>query len=268
MLSDIVCNQEVTYTVSILTRPEGRMLWEEFIYVFQVESVSILTRPEGRMLSGCDREIGAIAPFQSSPGPKAGCYVDATLERPDLVEAFQSSPGPKAGCYRPSMCPSPAAEVFQSSPGPKAGCYSRSGPEMAHGLRFNPHPARRPDAILCPHQGIHIQLCFNPHPARRPDAIAIFGLSGALFIVSILTRPEGRMLFASIPSLGGLPQFQSSPGPKAGCYEQVNRFSSTAPTFQSSPGPKAGCYLLRSHRSEGCLSFNPHPARRPDAMSK
>ena len=34
---------------------------------------------------------------------------------------------------------------------------------------------------------------FNPHPARRPDAIVGNGKINAAHLVSILTRPEGRM---------------------------------------------------------------------------
>ena len=64
--------------------------------------------------------------FQSSPGPKAGCYLLPLLEIAAQME-FQSSPGPKAGCYlRTHLC-KPVQVTFQSSPGPKAGCYrSRS----------------------------------------------------------------------------------------------------------------------------------------------
>ena len=61
--------------------------------------------------------------FQSSPGPKAGCYTGNRHVGGGVV-GFQSSPGPKAGCYefqrfdlRYPFAP------FQSSPGPRAGCY-------------------------------------------------------------------------------------------------------------------------------------------------
>ncbi len=39
--------------------------------------VSILTRPEGRVLRSCPLGISmAIPVFQSSPGPKAECYIE------------------------------------------------------------------------------------------------------------------------------------------------------------------------------------------------
>ena len=40
----------------------------------------------------------------------------------------------------------------------------------AHFGGFNPHPARRPDATLRTLPGRRPCRCFNPHPARRPDA--------------------------------------------------------------------------------------------------
>ena len=81
---------------------------------------------------------------------------------------------------------------------------------------FNPHPARRPDAIRddrhrlvdvvfqsSPGQkagcngsaprNAHLVCSFNPHPARRPDAMAQLPVMPISFAVSILTRPEGRM---------------------------------------------------------------------------
>ena len=86
--------------------------------------------------------------------------------------------------------------------------------------------------------------------------------------------------------------FQSSPGQKAGCNSRIATRIWLAPLFQSSPGQKAGCNLITVvhtprlnigvsilTRPEGrmqspktlyihvhCVSFNPHPARRPDAM--
>ncbi len=42
--------------------------------------------------------------FQSSPGPKAECYImEGALD--DLEEEFQSSPGPKAECYARGFAP-------------------------------------------------------------------------------------------------------------------------------------------------------------------
>ena len=116
--------------VSILTRPEGRMQWHTPNPLASPLKVSILTRPEGRM-----QYRQSALPHVEFPG-------------------FQSSPGQKAGCNLPRR--------QQSSPGQKAGCNAAS---------------RR----------------FNPHPARRPDAISDGGSMTPWPSVSILTRPEGRM---------------------------------------------------------------------------
>jgi len=60
--------------VSILTRPEGRVLPVLAALRANHFLVSILTRPEGRVLQGRSREEQEIILFQSSPDPKAGCY--------------------------------------------------------------------------------------------------------------------------------------------------------------------------------------------------
>ena len=60
-------------------------------------------------------------------------------------------------------------------------------------------------------------------------------------IVSILTRPEGRMQ-RSIVLIGvRIHGFQSSPGQKAGCNPESARQHGRLYAFQSSPGQKAGC---------------------------
>ena len=67
-------------------------------------TVSILTRPEGRMQSRRLIDPPAMSKFQSSPGQKAGCNF-ALLRTPVTPMVFQSSPGQKAGCnlQQPSM---------------------------------------------------------------------------------------------------------------------------------------------------------------------
>ena len=158
---------------------------------------------------------------------------------------------------------------------------------------FNPHPARRPgcssagSAAPCPSR-----TRFNPHPARRPGAPAGGANGQTLFWefqsspgpkagcspaavrqrdarvhVSILTRPEGRVLLAATATTAApCLVFQSSPGPKAGCSVLCHGTEFTISVFQSSPGPKAGCSSssIAAWRRRSS-SFNPHPARRPGA---
>jgi len=60
--------------------------------------------------------------------------------------------------------------MFQSSPVPKDGC---NAPQ----LRI-----------------IHaVRVCFNPHPSRRTGATKLGELNLSDLLVSILTRPEGRV---------------------------------------------------------------------------
>ena len=110
-----------TLTVSILTRPRGRVLllkmrptWHRVSFnphpptwagatkdnyaMRSILSVSILTRPRGRVL----HEIHALADntygFQSSPAHVGGCYC-LIYARVGLSNKFQSSPAHVGGCY-------------------------------------------------------------------------------------------------------------------------------------------------------------------------
>jgi len=185
-----------------------------------------------------------VTEFQSSPDPKVGCYASgharpppphcfnphptrrsgATLCRDRCCKCrrFQSSPDPKVGCYQGMMVRVHFVDVFQSSPDPKVGCYA-------------PNPARS-----------SLESRFNPHPTRRSGATPFFRGIIELLVVSILTRPEGRVLPVRAPGHSRLCRFQSSPDPKVGCYAlRCGVAVLVLGSFQSSPDPKVGCY-------EGC----------------
>jgi len=183
--------------------------------------VSILTRPEGRVL-------------QSTPG------------YPDLTMVFQSSPGPKAECYSGACCGYSRISAFQSSPGPKAECYPDCRSRSSVRVRFNPHPARRPSATRLPGLAVVARdVSILTRPEGRVLRLDLIVCGAAHLRVSILTRPEGRVLPAWTLGTGHAAQFQSSPGPKAECYATVTAAPLLATTFQSSPGPKAECYRCR-----------------------
>ena len=241
--------------------------------------------------------LSGLTVFQSSPGQKAGCnlpcgrWVDVwsgfnphPARRPDAMHLrpalalfpalFQSSPGQKAGCNKVSMRSSMSSiTMFQSSPGQKAGCnLVNSILPAALNHSFNPHPARRPDAI----GGVACQgrmLCcsvFQSSPGQKAgcnwDPSRQSGSSGT--VVSILTRPEGRMQSECARAVPPVAMFQSSPGQKAGCNHGSMAAAAWHWLFQSSPGQKAGCNVpILSHQAlfQTCC-FNPHPARRPDAI--
>ena len=226
--------------------------------------VSILIRPEGRMQlpyanaeclaryvelrNGCFNPHPARRPDASLRGP---CFNPSSGRRCNARPAatiqpmFQSSSGLLAGCNTTTGAPGrhhlqqPAFTMFQSSSGQKAGCNPTQGHLYAgRQYRFNPHPARRPDATPKSPLALVIPACFNPHPARRPDATwpdaglisrpcnpSILGRG-----VSILIRPEGRM------------------------QHEVGALVHTGMVF---------CQKAGWRHARRC--FNPHPARRPDA---
>ena len=110
---------------------------------------------------------------------------------------------------------------------------------------------------------------FNPHPARRPDATSLRRRIAEIRNVSILIRPEGRMQHAVSYAVtnhthkgfnphparrpDATPQvtaycvkcklFQSSSGQKAGCNTCGHELTIVLSKFQSSSGQKAGCNI-------------------------
>ncbi len=88
-----------------------------------------------------------------------------------------------------------AAGVFQSSPGPKAGCYDVSvGAEL---LGEQVSILTRPEGRVLPGAANRVMACYKFQSSPGPKA----GCYGRLWLaptrtlkVSILTRPEGRVL--------------------------------------------------------------------------
>ncbi len=81
--------------VSILTRPEERVLLHRDNRAAVAVFVSILTRPEERVLPrGRARTLNATSGFQSSPALKSGCYAlqVSALQVPAGVESFNPHP--------------------------------------------------------------------------------------------------------------------------------------------------------------------------------
>ena len=131
---------------------------------------------------------------------------------------------------------------------------------------------------------------FNPHPARRPDATPICSTTHCTPMVSILIRPEGRMQHRpKRPGPWPIAGFNPHPARRPDATSRAMRYISrprsfnphparrpdatasvqyrlpSASLFQSSSGQKAGCNWLTGASAPPCSGFNPHPARRPDA---
>ncbi len=132
---------------------------------------------------------------------------------------------------------------------------------------FNPHPARRPSATIGGNQYVGPDRSFNPHPARRPSATYDRQRPTDSTQVSILTRPEGRVLLSRrSSSFCSRNKFQSSPGPKAECYAALGARLALVQVVSILTRPEGR--VLRPTTSSSRLanwSFNPHPARRPSA---
>src|SRR5438874_1419087 len=90
--------------VSILTRPESRMLLASLARA-KTNRKSFNPHPARKPDATCSTiaDEAISQEFQSSPGPKAGCYLPETLQMITDHLKFQSSPGPKAGCYLPVL---------------------------------------------------------------------------------------------------------------------------------------------------------------------
>ena len=87
--------------VSILTLPEGKVLRPKLLaHRCLFKRVSILTLPEGKVLPACaSSPVPRLFTFQSSPCPRARCYIHGRPSRDQLLR-FQSSPCPRARCYK------------------------------------------------------------------------------------------------------------------------------------------------------------------------
>ena len=166
-------------------------IWSK-IHLRNCHQVSILIQPEGWMLYSAFGEGNTSAEFQSSSSPKAGCYKPLAAPPAPMLVSILIQPEGWMLCPEPAM--SSSVSVFQSSSSPKAGCYSTITLLNLSLSCFNPHPARRLDAIWNPSLYSRRIISFNPHPARRLDAIWC----------TMLDRISTK--------------FQSSSSPKAGCY--------------------------------------------------
>ncbi len=225
-------HEQVVMPVSILTRPGGRVLLDDLERLSAARKrVSILTRPGGRVLPlllALGRPY--IIEFQSSPGPGAGCCWPPVADpaQSHLVSIL-TRPGGRV-LRESNSCWVICSSRFQSSPGPGAGCCRREAIDTyndACRVSILTRPGGRVLPAQCPIAHGPPTSSFNPHPARGPGAAG-----------------EGIR-----DRVVAMEQFQSSPGPGAGCCVTYRRRSGRASArFQSSPGPGAGCCRILSRQ--------------------
>ena len=143
---------------------------------------------------------------------------------------------------------------FNSS-SPKTGCKVTAAGRRSW-RSFNPHPARRPDARIRELRrlvGVPVSILIQPE-----DRMQVVGHQPAVVPVSILIQPEDRMGQRVSILIQPEDRMQEPLGHQTS--------SPTLPSFNPHPArrPDASQHLhvVRPHGHNG---FNPHPARRPDA---
>ena len=190
--------------------------------------VSILIRPEGRMQPAPAHGRRHATAIRFNPHP---------ARRPDATVPFQSSTG-LLGAAEVSILIRPEGRMQPFT-------ARRSWPLPLD--RFNPHPARRPDATAQQRADEH-DAPFQSSSGQKAGCNCRSNYSRGISTVSILIRPEGRMQRGhfAVHVRTYLLVFQSSSGQKAGCnprwlFPGCNGQSSWSAMFQSSSGQKAGC---------------------------
>ena len=114
--------------------------------------------------------------------------------------------------------------------------------------------------------GILILVSILTRPYGRMLCVQLPPAGGAA-AVSILTRPYGRMLFLPSSMAPRAHRFQSSPALTGGCYDISGRgISSLKPGFNPHPPLRADAISSSDPPHHGGECFNPHPPLRADAI--
>ncbi len=183
--------------------------------------------------------------FQSSPGPKAECYWTRCAAIPPS-RGFNPHPARRPSATFAALGPQVGQSLFQSSPGPKAECYLRSSSNCKRKIKFQSSPGPKAE-------------CYR----------SALRLTRKSIKVSILTRPEGRVLLGAPALLAQGIVFQSSPGPKAECYKVRGEHWHIDGDVSILTRPEGRVlHYADNPRGDGDRCFNPHPARRPSATSR
>ena len=151
--------------VSILIRPEGRMQLRGGRRAMRF-LVSILIRPEGRMQPWPDDKASAATGLPEGQ-PAHVQHIVSILIRPE--GRMQHATLPRLNPLRSAGCNHGGVALWRARFNPHPA--RRPDATAWEWPSFNPHPARRPDATAAQRwRAKSAHLSFNPHPARRPDA--------------------------------------------------------------------------------------------------
>ena len=191
--------QNPTGSISILSRPEGRLRCGRHRHVPAAFRISILSRPEGRLRSG--RRIAHnvdVGDFNPQPPRRTAAIRSGSWTQrhrryfnpqpPRRTAAIAGAEGagertkisilsrPEGRLRYNFKTPLATSKKFQSSAAPKDGCDVAGLASPPGALNFNPQPPRRTAAII-----------------RAPRC-------AARAAISILSRPEGRLRSAASPT--------------------------------------------------------------------
>ena len=138
-----------------------------------LDPVSILTRPGGRVLQATPTASPSTRPCGFNPHPARGPGAARVLEGAGtLFHPFQSSPGPGAGCCRPeSQLVQLGVTSFNPHPARGPGAANREHVGLDSGVDVS--ILTRPGGRVL-HTEVRVvmrqQLVSDPHPARGPGA--------------------------------------------------------------------------------------------------
>jgi hypothetical protein len=203
-------------TVSILTRPEGRVQLVDVAYRLDRRSggfnphpsrrtgatcdtapkrgkaVSILTRPEGRVQRPAGMGGARFSSFNPHPSRRTG----ATHSRDAAVACglrFNPHPSRRTGATPPVRASKSQRCLFQSSPVPKDGCNQVVAHRLPGNTRFQSSPVPKDGCNGTPRAArgasLRVSILTRPEGRVQPQPKA----NSPACHVSILTRPEGRV---------------------------------------------------------------------------
>ena len=191
-----------------------------------------------------------------------GCRSKALAQRHGYAE-LQSSPGPGDGCYTLGRRGIGRLLRFQSSPVPRDGCYD----DLARLLEFlcisfNPHPSRGTGAT-CVGGILGAANAFQSSPVPRDGCYVVGDLAALRYdAVSILTRPEGRVL----PKIDywicrRIYSFNPHPSRGTGATVSARLVASVRPVSILTRPEGRVLPDVDTGRWPRCFCFNPHPSR-------
>ena len=190
---------------------------------------------------------------RSQGHPQRQCFNSHPARRPDATGGWCS--------------PRSTPPVFQSSPGQKAGCNRRVyGRRSLRLIGFQSSPGQKAGcnvrAAASRKMLSMVSILTRPEGRMQhwcpPCAVAIYN-------VSILTRPEGRMQQRQAANDANGRQVSILTRPEGRMQPlRVGRLPYSGQGFNPHPARRPDATSLRS-RHHGLRQVNPHPARRPDA---